>query len=261
MTPDLSYLAMGLAYATILVSFLVSRVLGLPLGRELVVSALRMGLQLALVGLYLTWLFEWDHPALTVAYLLVMLAAANASVLRNGGLRLSLFPLTFSGLLLGIGAVLVYYLAFVFRPEPAYEARTVIPIAGMLLGNSMNRSIVTLERFYSSLRDDREGFVSLLTLGASVDEATQPYLRAAYRAGIGPWLAVMATMGVVSLPGMMTGQILGGSPPLVAIKYQIAIVLAIFLATELSTLLMIQLSRRRAFDDYGLLRADIFRDP
>lgn len=260
MTPDLTPLALGLAYATILVSVIVSRVLRLPLGKELIVSTVRMGVQLALVGVYLTWLFEWNHPALTAGYLLLMLAAANWSVLRNGGLRLTLFPLTFTGLLLGIGTVLVFYLAFVFQPRPFYEARTVIPIAGMLLGNSMNRSIVTLERFYSSLRDDTDGYVSLLTLGASVDEATLPYLRAAYRAGIGPWLAVIATMGVVSLPGMMTGQILGGSAPMVAIKYQVAIVLAIFLSTELSTLLMIQLSRRRAFDSFGLLRADVFRE-
>ena len=188
-----------------------------------------------------------------------MLAVANVSVLKGSGLRLALFAHTFPALLVAIGATLAYFTIFVFDPEPLYDAKYMIPVAGMLLGNSMRRTIVTLERFYTSIRRDPEGFAALLTMGATVREAARPYLRNAYSAGIGPVMASLATMGLVSLPGMMTGQILGGSSPAVAIRYQIAIMLAIFVATEIATLLSILLSLRRSFDAYGFLRPGVFR--
>ena len=129
----------------------------------------------------------------------------------------------------------------------------------MLLGNSMRRTIITLERFYGSIRRDWEGYLSLVMMGATVSEASKPYLRTAYKAGLEPMLANTATMGLVFLPGMMTGQILGGSSPAMAIKYQIVIMLAITAAAELSTLLSVRLSLRRAFDAWGYLRQELFR--
>ncbi len=103
------------------------------------------------------------------------------------------------------------------------------------------------------------GFV-LLSLGANQQEALLPYFRDAMLAAMRPFLANMATMGIVSLPGMMTGQILGGAAPQTAIKYQIAIVLAIFAALTISVSLSIYFSSRRAFDDYGILKPGLFRE-
>ncbi len=255
---DISTLGMALAYLPLLITIVVFRMLRLRMAGTLLVSVGRMSVQLALVGLYLTVLFRYNHPALNVGYVLLMTAVANYSVLRSSGLSLRFYAVTLPALLVAVVAVLSFYTLLVFQPEPIYDARYMIPIAGMLLGNSMNRTIVTVERFYSSIRRDREGFAAYVTFGATVREAATPYLRSAYRAGIAPVLANTATMGLVSLPGMMTGQILGGSEPAVAIKYQIAIILAILAATELATVLSVILSLRRGFDRYGFLRSEMF---
>ena len=256
---DISTLGMVLAFAPLLLPLVFLWFLGIRRHGNLLVSVARMGVQLWLVGLYLTYLFQWNHWAITFGYIFLMLAVANASVLRGSGLRLQLFAYTLPALVIAIGATLAYYTLVVFVPDPLYDARYLIPVAGMLLGNSMRRTLITLERFYRSIRDDSEGYASLLTMGATVREATAPYLRAAYTAGVEPVLASIATMGLVSLPGMMTGQILGGSPPGVAIKYQVVIMVAIFIATEIATLLAIRLSLRRAFDEYGFFRPEVLR--
>lgn len=256
---DISTPGLLLAFAPVVLSFLILSGLRIRRRRDLLVSVTRMAVQLWLVGVYLTWLFEWNHWAINLGYVLLMMAAANATMLRGSGLRLRLFVPIFPALLVGIGATLAWYTVLVFAPTPLHDAKYLIPVAGMLLGNSMNRTIVTLERFYASIRRDPEGFAALVTMGATVREAATPYLRTAYAAGLAPVIAGMATMGLVSLPGMMTGQILGGSPPDVAIEYQIAIMLAILIATEIASLLAIWFSLTRSFDGYGFLRADVFR--
>lgn len=255
---DIQTTGLILAFGPVLLSLLILAALRIRRRRDLLLSVARMAVQLWLVGVYLTWLFEWNHWAVNVGYVLLMMAVANATLLRGSGLRLRLFVHTFPALLIAIGATLAWFTVLVFVPEPLHDARYLVPVAGMLLGNSMNRSIVTLERFYTSIRRDPEGFAALVTMGATVREAATPYLRTAYAAGLAPVIAGMATMGVVSLPGMMTGQILGGSAPGVAIEYQIAIMLAILMATEIASLLAIWFSLPRSFDEYGFLRADVF---
>ena len=120
-----------------------------------------------------------------------MIAVANYSLLKSSGLSRVFFAYTFPALLLAIGAVLTYYIVYVFTPVPLYDARYVIPVAGMLLGNSMRRTIITLERFYSSIRQDIDGYSSYIAMGATVREAASPYIAEAYRAGLSPALAAL----------------------------------------------------------------------
>ncbi len=256
---DITGSGMIFTVAAAVLSLIIYKITNAGKYKELLISAGRMSVQLALVGLYLTALFKYNHPAATLGYILFMMAAANYAVLKNSGLRLKMFVYTFPAILISIGAILAYFMFFVFKPLPIYDARYVIPISGMLLGNSMNRTIITLERFYSSVKQDEDGLSALLTMGATVNEATVNYLKKAYLAGLGPVLANMATMGLVSLPGMMTGQILGGSDPMVAIKYQIAIIFAIYTSSDLASLLCIKFSMRRGFTSYGFLNLDIFK--
>lgn len=257
---DISNTGLALATCSLLVSVIVYSLTKVGLAKDLFISMGRMGVQLSLVGLYLTGVFQLNHPVVNIGYIFLMMAAANYSVLKNTGLRRSMFFFTFPATFISIGAVTVYFMTLVFKPNPLYDARYLIPIAGMLLGNSMNRTIVTLERFYSSVKKDESSYCSLVAMGATVNEASTAYLKTAYRAGLGPALANLATMGIVSLPGMMTGQILGGSDPLVAIKYQIAIILAIYVATDLSALLSISFSKKKGFTRYGFLNNDIFKN-
>lgn len=247
------------AYTTIAVTFFIFFLLKVNLYRQTIIAFSRMSAQLVLVGLYLTFFFELNNPFVNAAYITLMIGAANLNVLHNSGLKVQVFFFTFPALFISLFSVLSFYVLLVFRPEPLYDARYVIPVAGMLLGNSMTRTIITLERFYTSIRKDPDGFASRVCLGASTGEAIMPYLRTAYRAGIAPALARTATMGLVSLPGMMTGQILGGSLPVTAIKYQIVIILAIFMTTELSTVLAVLFSLKRGFNRYGYLDESMFK--
>ena len=136
-----------------------------------------------------------------------------------------------------------------------------IAIGGMVLGNSLRSNVVGLGDFYKAIRKDEQLYFYQLSLGATRFEALRSFAKRSFVAAMNPTIATMATMGIVSLPGMMTGQILGGSVPLVAIKYQIAIMIAILASTVLSVSLSIFFTVGKSFDKYGIMNKSIFRNP
>jgi len=230
--------------------------------KEFIISLLRMTLQLLFVGLYLQVVFDLNRWWLNILWLLVMFTAADLSLLAGSRLvlRRYLFPI-FVSLLVGTGIPLFYFLGGILRLPNLLDARYFIPIAGMIMGNSLRADIVGLRTFYGSLRTGRKAYHFSLSQGATRREAVRPYLKQAYSASLAPTLATMATVGLVSLPGMMTGIILGGTNPAVAIKYQIAIMIAIFSGTAVSVILGILLTIRVSFNPYGVLDDSIFTAP
>lgn len=233
--------------------------LGIRKVRELLIAFVRMGVQLALVGLYLGKIFELNSLPLNIAWLVMMLLVANVSILRQGNLRFRPF---FAATLLAYTislALTVISLLIVIEPGLLFSARYFIPLGGMILGNILRSSIVALERFYSSLHGERDAVVQAFMAGASRLEAVRPWLRQAVQGALAPQVAVVATMGVVSLPGMMTGQILGGASPEGAVTYQVMIMIAIFFTAALSVLLSLLFTLPRVFDRYGKLRDGLFR--
>ncbi len=246
-------------FAAILVfPVLIFRHLRLRLTKDLIISMLRMGVQLGLVAVYLEYIFKLDMLALNVAWVLVMIVVATGSILRQSGLswRKCLWTILPAHLLTSL-LILCGFL-FVFDFGAISSARYLIPLMGMVLGNILRSNVVALDRFFSELRANEETYIQYLTLGASEAEAVRPFLRNALRAAVGPQLGTVATMGIVSLPGMMTGQILGGSSPAVAIAYQIMIMIAIFTAATVSAFLAVHFSRSVAFDACGRLDASVF---
>jgi len=153
----------------------------------------------------------------------------------------------------------MYFNYFVLRLENLLEARYVIAVAGMLLGNSLKGIIIGINNFYTHLRENRSRLEFLLAVGANRKESQQPFLQRAITEALKPSVASLATMGVVFLPGIMTGQILSGTDPFLSIKYQIAIILIIFVATTLSTLLALIFTSRLGFNQLGMIRTDIFK--
>ncbi|AMO54820.1 hypothetical protein GZ77_24890 [Endozoicomonas montiporae] len=231
----------------------------IELSKSTLISVVRMTAQLMLVGLYLKYLFELNHLWLNIAWLLVMITVANISIVKGAGLRLArFFWVTQVSLMTAIITVCLMFLLILVQPEPFLDARYLIPIAGMLLGNCLQGNIRALETFYTDLRREEANYHSDLLLGATVSEAVQPFFRRAVRTSMTPIVGTMATLGIVSLPGMMTGQILGGALPLIAAKYQIAIMVAIYLSMICAISLNLRLSLRSAFTASGLLREDIF---
>lgn len=217
----------------------ISIAFSLGLERKMAVAALRMVAQLLLAGLVLKFVFEQSSAWMTAAVALVMVAAAGwEAVARqerpiSGWRSLGLS----TGALLVVGALAtVFAVAGVVKPDPWYAPRYVLPIAGMVLGNALTGVALTLDSVTAMAAREKAAIEVRLALGATRLEAMDEILRRALRTGMMPLLNAMAATGVVSLPGMMTGQILAGLDPLEAAKYQIMIMFVLAGATALAVL-------------------------
>jgi putative ABC transport system permease protein len=238
------------------------RLIGAGLSKDIVIGMLRMIVQLALVGIYIKTLFNLNNPWLNGLWILIMLLVADLSILKRAGLKARYFALcTFTAVATSILITTAYLVILVIQPQHFYDARYIVPLAGMILGNCMQGNVIALERFYSALRKNQNEYTTYLVLGATRWEAVRPYFREAIKAALNPTIAGMATMGLVSLPGMMTGQILGGSEPLMAAKYQIAIMISIFASTTLAAIVNLQLSLNIAFNAFDVLRDEVIEAP
>ena len=257
---DINLLELAL-FSTLLIlpGYLLWRWKLIDLSKALLSSVVRMTAQLLLVGLYLKYLFELNNLWLNLGWLMVMVTVANISIVKGARLiPTRLFIATQVSLIIAVIGTCLLFLAVLVRPEPFIDARYLIPVSGMLLGNCLQGNIRALESFYTDIREKEASYHADLLIGATVIEATLPFFRKALRASITPIIGSMATIGIVSLPGMMTGQILGGAIPLTAAKYQIAIMMGIFLSSFIAITINIRASFSVAFDDAGLLKNDIF---
>lgn len=234
-----------------------SAVLRLGLERDLAWGTVRSFAQLFLVGYVLRFVFGLSHPALVVLLFAFMVFwAAHAVRGRIREKQVSLFLPTYVSMFVSYLAVAVTVTGLIVRADPWYSPQYFIPLGGMIAGNSMNAITLALERLLNDLRRER-GRVELdLCLGASAAEASAPFVRAAVKAGMIPSINALMTVGLVSLPGMMTGQILAGADPLVAVKYQIVVMLMLVAAAAISTAIVVHAVRRRCFgrDSRLLLR-------
>jgi putative ABC transport system permease protein len=257
-TLDIELPQMAILYGLSLLPWLLLWLIGLRLSRDIAISILRMSIQLALVGTYLKMLFDLNSPWLNGLWILMMLLVADFSILRRAGLKAHYFALaTFTAIAFSILFSTAYLVILVIQPTHFYDARYIVPLSGMILGNCLQGNVIALERFYSVLRKNENEYATFLMLGATRWEAVSPYFRDAIKAAINPTVAGMATMGLVSLPGMMTGQILGGSEPWLAVKYQIAIMICIFTSTTMASIINLKLSLNIAFNAFDVLRDEV----
>jgi putative ABC transport system permease protein len=243
---DLSLWQLGLAVVLVGVIVIVSARQALGLERDLVVGSIRTVVQLYLVGLVLTAVFAAAHWYAVVLILIVMTAAATQAAVSRlrkpipGGRWIAAAALTAS-----TAATLAYVMGLVVPVRPWYEPQYVIPIAGMILGNAMTSAALAGDRLQGDLRARADEVETMLALGFSGRGAVQPLVRASLRAAMIPTVNGMMTVGLVQLPGMMTGQILAGSPPMTAIRYQIVVVFMLAVATALSSLAFVHLAVSR----------------
>ncbi len=256
---DISWWMLASGYLLMLIPLAIFRYYRSGLEKATVWAVLRMTVQLLLVGLYLEYIFKWDNPWINLAWVFVMTIVASYTVIKRTGLRLRLFfvPVLLSTLA-SIVLIDYYFLGYVIGLKNIFTARYFIPITGMLLGNSLKNVIIALDSFYHRIDDEQITYRWELANGATRAEALLPFMRFALKKAFNPLIATTAVMGLISLPGMMTGQILGGSDPMVAVKYQIMILVVIFSSTSLNVWLTILFSGRIAFDAYDNLRREIF---
>ena len=256
---DLTLFSLAWLLVFLIPVFYINRRLKLAINKTLITSILRMCVQLGLVGIYLEILFKFNSPLLNSLYLLIMISIACHSIIRSSHLKFTLFfaPL-FCSLLIPFAVMLLFFNAVVVRIDNLFDAKYLIPIGGMLLGNSLRSIIIGLSHFYASIQKDEKVYLYSISLFNNRMQALKPYFLQSFSAAIAPIIASMATIGLVSLPGMMTGQILGGSIPVVAIKYQMAIMFSIFYTEYFSTMLAVVLSLKVGFNDLDVLNQDIF---
>jgi putative ABC transport system permease protein len=245
---NLSLIDCALAAALIVVNGALSVALNLGLERKLFVAAVRTIVQLLLIGYVLGWVFAFDRwyvvlPLMVLMTVIAGLAASDRGRRTYAGQRVdSIVSIWSSSWLIGAFGLFV-----VIRIHPWYEPQYAIPILGMILGNCLTGVSLGIERMTEELTAGRGTVEMSLALGASRWEAAQGPARQAVRAGMIPTLNAMAVVGLVSLPGMMTGQVLAGQSPLQAVRYQIVIMFLIAAGSGLGVVGAVLLTYRRLF--------------
>jgi UDP-glucose/iron transport system permease protein len=243
---DLSWWQVVLASLLVIVIATVSLRQRLGLESDLLIGTVRTVVQLYLVGLILAAVFSAARWYWVLLILVVMVAiATHAAVSRLAKPIPGVYWIAAAALTISTAATVTYVIGIVVQPRPWWEPQYLIPIAGMILGNSMTSAALAGDRLQSDLFARRDEVEARLALGFSGPEAVQPLVRAALRAAMIPTVNGMMTVGVVQLPGMMTGQILAGASPLTAIRYQIVVVFMMAVATTLGSLLFVRLAVAR----------------
>jgi putative ABC transport system permease protein len=232
------------------------------ISRQLLVAALRTAVQLTLIGLVLKTLFANAQLGWVTLLALVMLLVAGREVMVRQERRFTGwrgYTVGTVSMFLSSFAVTVFALVAILGNDPWYAPQYAIPLLGMLLGNTMNGIAIAMDRLTSAAWEKRNIIEARLMLGERSERAVADLRVQAMRSGMIPIINAMAAAGVVSLPGMMTGQILAGAPPVEAVKYQILIMFLIAVGTGLGTLAAVTIGSRHLFDERQRLCLDRLR--
>lgn len=254
----LTYLQVGFAAALILINAGISVWLRLGLERSLFVASIRTIVQLLLVGMILQWIFALETwYAVVGIWIFMTLIAGVTAVQRNRRRYSGIWLDTILSVWLSSWLITAFALLVVLRGiDSWYQPQYAIPLLGMVLGNILNGISVGLGTFTESAWNRQAEIETVLSLGGTRWEAAGETIRHALRTGMTPIINSMMVVGLVSLPGMMTGQLLSGTEPAEAVKYQIAIMFLIASATALGTSAAVLLSFRRLFSsDHQFLRS------
>ncbi|MCS0672850.1 ABC transporter permease [Cytobacillus firmus] len=247
---DIEFWRLISAYLFVLLLIIIFKVRGIAREKKLTIAAFRMTLQLVIAGYVLTYLFEFSNPLLTLGVILTMEGFAIYTIYKQAGTRLSvnLKKTIAISMIAGTSFCLVFFNFVVIHFEPWYDPRYFIPIAGMIIGNSMTGITLSVKELLNSFTTQKDMIEGALMLGADPKAAVKPYVNHAFDSAVLPTINNMLGMGIIFLPGMMTGQILSGVSPLLAIEYQIVILLGILGSVGLSVILFILLAYRNFFN-------------
>ena len=245
---ELSWVDLALASALVFVAMALSAWQRLGIVRGLAIGAVRAVVQLVAVGYVLAFLITTRRPLLVLLTLLVMLVAATVTATeRQKRGRARLFVISGTAMLIGAGLTLAYVDAVILRLHPWYDPQYLIPLFGMIIGNAMNGAALAAERLNSEMELRRGEVEAYLALGASPARASAEAVRRALVASMMPTVNMLMVVGLVSLPGMMTGQVIAGSSPLTAVRYQIVVVFMLAGAVAVTSVLVALWYRRTFF--------------
>lgn len=248
---EISWLDLALAVPLVLVAVALSAWQRLGLGRGLVFGAIRASIQLILIGQVLLWLFaanEWYFVLGLMAIMVIVSAYTAAGRHAHGATNLKhLRTICGVSILVGSGLTIAYVTTLVVAVEPWYNPRYLIPLFGMIVSNAMNGAALAAERLQSEMEASRAEIEAYLALGASSQRASSEPVRRAIVAALIPAVNSLAIVGIVSLPGMMTGQILAGTDPTLAVRYQLVVAFMLVAATAVTAVGVVLWYRRSFF--------------
>ncbi len=244
---ELGWLQVLLLMGMVAIVLGMSLALNLGLVREFSIATARSIVQLVAVGLIIGWVFSARTWYWVVGLLLVMTLVAGFTGARRTGVKVPRLGRLMSVVLAIVTALTLAYSTIVVLGVRQWDPRYLIPLGGMMLGNAMTAAALAVERLTADLKQQAADVEVLLALGASPKEAANKITRSAVRAALIPTINTMMVVGIVQLPGMMTGQILGGSDPLQAAMYQFLILIAIAFCAALSATAMVRLLQGRFF--------------
>lgn len=256
---ELTYWDIALAALLLTVNAGLSIWLRLGMERQLAIAAIRMVVQLTMVGLVLKALFATVSPWLTGAVALVMIGFAGYEATARQARRLSGpwgYGLGTMAILFASTLVTAFALTTQIQPDPWYSPQFAIPLLGMILGNCMTGVSLGLNQLFGRAGKERLAIEAMLALGYTRQEALKPLVRESVRSGLIPIVNSMAATGLVALPGMMTGQILAGVDPVQAVKYQMLIMFLIAGGTAIGVLVAVVAGSGRLSDERHRLRLD-----
>jgi UDP-glucose/iron transport system permease protein len=220
----------------------------LRLERDLLVGTVRTFVQLFALGYLLNIIFALDKVSWVMGLFLFMIFFAAWTIRgRIKEKQVAFFLPIFVSMLLSYFLVSYVVTAVLVGAKPWWQPQYFIPLSGMVIGNSMNAIAVSLDRLMGELKKQRQEIEMMLCLGADYKEASHTMLQSAIRAGMIPSINSMMAVGLVFIPGMMTGQILAGADPLMAIRYQIVVMVMIVGSTAIGSFIVVYLVRRRCF--------------
>jgi len=224
----------GAVYLLLLIVLFIMKKCKINQTKLLIIGSIRMTLQLILAGLVLTYIFKNPHPIFVLLYLSAMMAMAIYTVLsRNKGINRR-FSLIVSLSLILTGLLVISFFILGVVGVSFFNPQYTIPISGMIMGNSMTGVSLGLKTFNETIKLQKSKIDTLINIGATPASILLPLVNKSLETALLPTLYSMLGMGIISLPGMMTGQILSGTLPTTAILYQIAIMIAITTVTCLA---------------------------
>jgi putative ABC transport system permease protein len=231
----MTYGTLSLTLIFILIPFVLSKSLKLGLEKDITIATVRSVVQLLAIGYVLHFIFGTDNFIYIALMILLMITAATLNARKKGAgipgitgkivITLITVELVTQGVLLGLGIV------------PA-TAQYIIPISGMMIGNAMVLSVLFLNRFRAELEANENEIELILSLGGTPKQAVHRYLMSAIKASMIPTIEAQKTIGLVQLPGMMSGQIIGGADPIQAVQFQILIIFALLTCATLASVIL-----------------------
>ncbi len=241
MFKQISLGGLAASYLLLLVIIFLTHKEKLKITKDILISFTRMSIQLFIAGFTLLYVFKINNIFLTTAIFVAMIYFATRIVVSRAKVKVENIALyIFISILISSSIILAFMLFGIIRLG-VIQARYVIPLAGMIIGNSMNSTAIGIERFFSKAKDDSELIESFLCLGANSKEALALVRRDAFYSSLLPSLSSASGMGIVFLPGMMTGQILSGINPIESVNYQVAIVISIAASVTIANYIILRM--------------------